>query len=285
MKTKRLFLLAIIALCSIHASMGLDLQKRVKGNEQFASEERLAEPFNSLSASGSIDIQIEYSPIQAPLRIEAESNIIPLIKTTVKKGVLNIEFEKKRSISPNAAVRVIVSVPEIQSVTLGGSGNLIFGSGFNQPTLKVTINGSGSINFIDTKAEQLDIVVNGSGDLRGSIFAHKDIRMNLKGSGNITLSIDETKTIRANMKGSGGIKLTGKASNTILRSSGSGMFNCQSLTTDHADIKMSGSGGGRLSVTKKISVNLSGSAGFTCHGKAKIGSYKIGRSSSFSMQP
>ncbi|WP_250635911.1 GIN domain-containing protein [Porphyromonas gingivalis] len=94
MKTKRLFLLAIIALCSIHASMGLDLQKRVKGNEQFASEERLAEPFNSLSASGSIDIQIEYSPIQAPLRIEAESNIIPLINTTVKKGVLNIEFEK-----------------------------------------------------------------------------------------------------------------------------------------------------------------------------------------------
>ena len=42
MKTKRLFLLAIIALCSIHASMGLDLQKRVKGNEQFGSMGQIA---------------------------------------------------------------------------------------------------------------------------------------------------------------------------------------------------------------------------------------------------
>lgn len=285
MKTKRFFLLAIIALCAIQISKGLDLQKRVKGNEQVVTEERLAEAFNGLSASGSIDIQIKYSSIQAPLRIEAESNIVPLIKTSVKKGILYIEFEKRRSISPNGPVRVIISVPELKTITLDGSGNLIFGSGFDQSSLEATLNGSGSINFIDTKVGQLDITVNGSGDLRGSIFAHKDIRMNLKGSGNITLSVGDTKTIRADMKGSGGIQLTGKASNTTLRSSGSGMFDCQSLTTDHADIKMSGSGGGRLSVTKKISVNLSGSAGFTCHGKAKIGSYKIGRSSSFRMQP
>lgn len=100
--------------------------------------------------------------------------------------------------------------------------------------------------------------ISGSGDLLGRGFTAQNVNLSISGSGDMDLKMDAAN-IKAAISGSGDMELEGSATNLQFTISGSGDFRGRYCTVDNADVTISGSGDGFITVTKELDVTLSGS--------------------------
>ena len=84
MKTKELF--TLITACFLFTTISLSAQK---------TDERLVDPFTSISMGISGDVYVSQGPSQK-LTIEAEEGVLGLIVTEVKNNELRIRFSQNR---------------------------------------------------------------------------------------------------------------------------------------------------------------------------------------------
>jgi hypothetical protein len=135
------------------------------------------------------------------LTIETDKNILPIIKTTVTNGQLNIYSDQSYSI--DGLIDVSVSSPNITDVSVAGS-NQISAEGFAGGQLSIVLNGSsravlagkvaslacvmGGANHLMARqlsADSANVTLNGSGD--ASVFAHQRVVAQISGAGSITV--------------------------------------------------------------------------------------------------
>lgn len=302
MKTNRFFIILFILTCIGYTSAKAMEHKRIKGNGKVKIEARQMRPFEQIIVHGSMDVVVQQSPSAHSLTIEAESNIIPYIDTSVHDGTLTIRYKSALSISTKKRILIKVKAPNIMTAELRGSGDLTFAQGFRQESLRVNLSGSGDIRFSDTRIYgDAMISAHGSGDINGQLSIGNNAHLSISGSGDMNLSLGNPRTIKTTLKGSGDIVLSfksanevcailygsgditmkGKANKTRLQAKGSGDIHGQKLITHTASVEMSGSADGTLSVTDLLAIKLFGSTDFVCYGRPKITDYQVSRSSSF----
>ncbi len=99
--------------------------KTIKGNGKMTTENRNTSSYEGVSLVGSMDVELVAGK-EGKLTIEAESNLIEYITTTVENGKLKISVEKGVSLDPSNNKKIKVTVPfeEIEEVTLTGSGDI-----------------------------------------------------------------------------------------------------------------------------------------------------------------
>ena len=172
--------------------------KKIKGSGNIISESRELNNFTSIMLLGSIDVNIKTSESNNCV-VVADDNLIPYIKTEVVNNKLNISLNE--SYSSEEKLVVNINTPNYDEVSLSGSGNInildfknnnlslnISGSGNitgngEVETLVVKINGSGNLMSKEIKSKSATITINGSGD--GEVFASDSISAKINGSGNI----------------------------------------------------------------------------------------------------
>jgi len=161
--------------------------------------------------------------------INAEENLIPYLITEVRDNYLKIKW--KKGISINSHKRILVTVPfkEISKVSLAGSGDV----------------------YTDN-----------------SVIKGDKLKVSLAGSGDIKLSLD-TNNISASIAGSGDINLSGLTDNFKASIAGSGDVHAFELQAKSADLRISGSGGIRTSVSDMLKVSISGSGDIYYKGNPK----------------
>ena len=217
MKTFHKLLLAMtVSGLFITACNRFPLAGCIDGNGEMISQNRTLEPFHSIVVEGSMDVQIGHGDQQL-LKLQAEENIMPIITTTIKNGVLTISSTE--NYCTTKGVRVFATMPEIRSVTIEGSGDvtaegiIVAGKNAGASTgagvppdaatgkLSFAIDGSGSIN-VRVQSDEVGVIIGGSGDvfLKGSSRAFK---AEINGSGNIIASDLQTDQCRISINGSG----------------------------------------------------------------------------------
>ena len=101
--------------------------------------------------------------------------------------------------------------------------------------------------------------IEGSGEIIGDNgFVVDDLDLNIAGSGDMDLGF-EADDVDINIVGSGDMDLEGSADELDLSIAGSGNMNAFDLTTQDANINITGSGDARLRVEGDLKVNISGS--------------------------
>lgn len=111
---------AIITLL-LFFSCGLD-KERIEGSGNVITQQRNAgTEFNSVSASGDVDVIIEQGA-QRAITVEADDNLQQHIKTEVKGGTLDISTDVNFS-SPKAT-RITVILPEIKEIESAASARV-----------------------------------------------------------------------------------------------------------------------------------------------------------------
>jgi hypothetical protein len=113
-------------------------------------ESRIIEPFDHLEIRDRINVYISYGTTSSAI-IEGGKNLLDMIKTEVKNGVLLIENENRcnwvRSFKKD--INVYLTTPEFHKMTYRGSGEVVF-----QDTLRPSFfqlncwDASGSIHFL-----------------------------------------------------------------------------------------------------------------------------------------
>ena len=193
-------------------------KNNIQGSGNIISESRELNNFTSIILLGSIDVNIKTSESNNCV-VVADDNLIPYIKTEVVNNKLNISLNE--SYSSEEKLVVNINTPNYDEVSLSGSGNInildfknnnlslnISGSGNitgngEVETLVVKINGSGNLMSKEIKSKFATITINGSGD--AEVFASDSISAKINGSGNIEY-FGNPENVDSIINGSGNIK-------------------------------------------------------------------------------
>lgn len=154
----------------------------IRGNGHPEIETRSTGPFNEVVCNGAFEVHIlpaSYHEVQ----VDAESNLIDYIRTSVVGNRLYIETENNRCISNSMTMIVTVYTPYVDAIEMNGSGSLD-ADDLYLDDLFLRLNGSGELILNNIDVLNLEAQISGSGIINLSGIA-ETTTMNISGSGNI----------------------------------------------------------------------------------------------------
>lgn len=214
------------------------MAEKVEGNGQLASETREVSNFRNVEANGPMDIILQDQP-GTGVKIEADQNLLSYIVTETDDHTLKIETKRGFNLRSRNSIRVYISAPVFNKVSLGGSGNI---------------------------------------SSQGVLVNPDEMRLDLDGSGNIDVQVN-TPSLESKMNGSGNIKLRGSADEWDAVLSGSGNMYCFELNTQEAEVSINGSGDAEVMATKKLDLKINGSGQIRYKGSPNVESHINGSGS------
>ncbi|MBA2703217.1 MAG: DUF2807 domain-containing protein [Blastocatellia bacterium] len=154
----------LLALLSLVAGCHLQMHDEIKGSGVRLKQKREVASFNSIATEGAFDIDVVCQKPQS-VEVEGDDNLLPLITTEVSDNVLHIR--SNRSFSVNDPVRVTISLPELEGISVSGAGKFDI-VGIKNEKFEIDANGATTIK-VAGETKVIDIDSNGA----GKIDAHK----------------------------------------------------------------------------------------------------------------
>ncbi|WP_461453635.1 head GIN domain-containing protein [Mucilaginibacter sp.] len=206
-------------------------------------QDRHLSGFNAIAAQGSFDVIITQGSSES-VKVDAPADLMDRVITEVDNHVLKIHNKRHNGSDWNGdwmghkKITVYVTVRDVNSVDISGSGNVSFKDGLHAESLNLSVSGSGDvIGKVETKdldcnisgsgnmklsghAEHSSVSVSGSGDYSARDVVTSTTAVQVSGSGNA--SINASSTVTASVSGSGDVRYTGGAHNIVKHKSGSG---------------------------------------------------------------
>ncbi|HVI43282.1 MAG TPA: head GIN domain-containing protein [Chitinophaga sp.] len=213
-------------------------QDRIKGSGNITKEERKVPSFHKLKAEGSMNVFLSQGA-EKPAVIEGDDNIIPLIELVEQDGMLKVRYKKNVSISTHHSVNIYLSAPQVDQVSLAGSGDLKLVDKFN---LK------------------------------------DDVKVTLSGSGNFSGALN-APAVEAAIAGSGNMHLTGETRDVSISIAGSGDFDGDELMAENAKVTIAGSGNANVHASVKLDAKIAGSGDVNYKGSPQVSSSVAGSGS------
>ncbi|MEZ4959097.1 MAG: head GIN domain-containing protein [Saprospiraceae bacterium] len=164
---------------------------------------------------------------------KGEENIIEQLETDVHGSVWDIEFDH---CTRDYDLKIYITMPEINYLSIAGSGKIKGENFFTADDLELRISGSGKMD-LGLNAHQIDGKISGSGEmLLEGATDHLDF--DISGSGDLHAFDLAAKTADLNVSGSGDAEVQ---------------------VLDNLDVKISGSGDVFYKGYPVLNVNISGS--------------------------
>jgi len=262
--------LAALGGCAIVVAPGADGDYQVRtpfnnstidGDGIAGRDQRMVGTVNGLDVNGAIVVDVRVGPATS-LVVEADSNLLPLIRTDVRGDTLNIYTDRSyRSRNP---VHVIYTVPRLTDLRQNGSGRVSV-EGLSGAPLTLRRNGSGSVN-LSGQVASLEAENNGSGSVDAGRLESASARLAMSGSGRMDIGQVRGDYAIVSLNGSGQMRVGGIVRSLTARANGSGHLDLARLASDQADLSSSGSGGITANVRQSLVAQNGGSGGIRVYG-------------------
>lgn len=168
------------------------------GHGPIVDKELQLPSFHSLKLSGSDKVIIRQGPRQE-VRVAGEQNIIDLIRLEVNRGEWDIRT--RGCVKRHERLIFYVTLPDIRSLTLEGSGDIIGENTFVSPQIEFEVTGSGSITA-EVEAQAIEAEVTGSGIL--AVSGKSDlVSVEVTGSGECDTYDLTASEVEVDVEGSG----------------------------------------------------------------------------------
>ncbi len=212
------------------------------------------------------------------VELEGEKDVLQEVETDVEGNRLIIGKEDKwfNWNSGDDKITVYVTMPDIEGVSVSGSGDIIGQSKFKADDLDLNVSGSGSLSMDVDASGDIEADVSGSGDidLKGKC---KSFNSDVSGSGKVVLFATIDNSASFGVSGSGKIEARGSAENVKTNVSGSGKVLASDLQTNRCEIRISGSGDVEINVKNELDATISGSGSVSYKGNpSKVNSHASG---------
>lgn len=207
----------------------------VNGTGPVKTELRAVSGFKSITMNIAGDIEFSVSD-QYSVEVQAQENLLPILKTVVEGETLRISFEKNVRSQENILLKI--SAPSMEGFDLAGSGNIRVLTPLSSEKLKLDITGSGNISVPQADVADLYCSVSGSGEVALGGKAQK-VTAEVGGSGAINARNLNAETLDADISGSGDVECTVAQT---LKAQVSGSGNVRYGGSPQVDSRVSGSG-------------------------------------------
>lgn len=200
------------------------------GSGNIVTETREVSDFSAIDVSYPAQVIIKQGKTES-LKIQAEDNLLPNLRTQVRNGVLDISYKRqnRKLINPTKPVRITIVVQDLDDIEFTSAGELILD---------------------ELKIDTLDISLSGAGNLKLNDIQAKNLSVNLSGAGSMTAS--------------------GLASNLAVNISGFGDFKGGELHTEDASVDISGAGSATVWADDELSAQISGAGSVNYYGSASV---------------
>ncbi|MHC1707639.1 MAG: head GIN domain-containing protein [Bacteroidales bacterium] len=190
----------------------------IRGEGGITTEDRNMGTFHSIKLNIPAQVKLTQGAV-IQTRIEAQPNLLKLIKTSVAKEKLEITSDE--CFGENKGITVFITMPQINLLSIDGSGNIETTSPINVSKLELVIHGSGDIKLNATSelvycgikgsgnvilagsSKQQYVKIDGSGNYKASDFATENSEINIQGSGNA--EVFAISRLKAEISGSGSV--------------------------------------------------------------------------------
>lgn len=180
-------------------------------------DKRSVPAFTAVDISGAYDVQIVAQKEQS-LELEGDDNLLPLIKTEVKDGVLVVKNDK--SISSKNKLRLRINVQKLDGIETSGASDIVATnvksddfkigtSGASElkvsgetKTLSIDSSGAGAIDTKDLHAEK--VTITSSGAATAEVYASEELNASVSGAGAVEY-YGNPKTVKEDKSGAGAI--------------------------------------------------------------------------------
>jgi len=217
MKIKNNFfalLLVALALPFVSAAHIIAGNTAITGNQNVITQNRSVTAFHAIKVSGGIDVELLQGK-ELKLQVEADENLVPLIRTEVKDGVLTIYH--KENIRNAKMMKIHLTFQDIDAITASGGCDIVSRQKLGFASLKTDLSGGCDIK-LDFKAAKLNCVISGGCD---AVFTGEAENCSINASGgcdvkasqlylkNCTVDASGATDIEINVKGELMMKASG----------------------------------------------------------------------------
>jgi hypothetical protein len=198
MKKLLLVVTLTVAMGSV-ASSCRHFGRGVQGSGVPKTEKRDLGAFKSIETTGAYQIQITCQQT-ASFEIEGDDNILPIIRTEVRDGVLRISNEKSYQARKPLIVRI--NLPDLESIFSTGAGDIYITKVKNEGLaisstgaarveaegqtglVSISSTGAGKIDTSRLHAERAKVTVTGAGSV--DVYASNQLDASVSGVGRVT---------------------------------------------------------------------------------------------------
>jgi hypothetical protein len=205
------------------------------GDGNVLKETRTVASFDGIEVSGAFDIILKQGAAEEVI-VEADANLLPIIRTEVVSGTLMIET--KKPVHHVTVMRVYVTVKDLKRIDVSGAVDINTEGQITVPELSFDASGA-SDSKLDIVVQKLRLNCSGASkmkfsgsavdvnmDLSGAsdIFAYEmpaeNYDIEISGAGNAQINV--SKKIRAEISGAGSVKYKGSPTEVDQSVSGAG---------------------------------------------------------------
>lgn len=171
----------------------------VHGSGVRKTEKRDLAAFNAIETSGAFEVAVNCQK-PASFEIEADDNLLALVQTEVRDGVLHVSTTKGYSSSGGIVLRI--AVPDLASIKSTGAGKFnvagvkndafeirstgaatVVASGQSK-SVKISSTGAGTIDAHNLRASDADVSVTGAANV--DVYATDELDVTVSGAGRVT---------------------------------------------------------------------------------------------------
>jgi hypothetical protein len=193
------------------------------------TESREVSGFNSVSISTFGEMQIRQGSTES-LTIQAPSDYLRYIETTVENNTLNITTRSGFIGAPARRVIYTLTVKDLKSLSLSGAGTIKTLDGLQSQDFSLSLSGAGSIEIDSLTATSLTV----------------------------------------NFSSAGAIIVAGKVDRQLINLSGVGGYEAGDLESQSASINLTGAGSATVWAAKTLDVTISGIGSINYYGSPQV---------------
>lgn len=174
----------------------------VKGNGEIKTESREMGTFSAIRAGGAYRLLVDVGG-SASLGLRGDSNLLPLIETSVKGETLEIRCTK--NLRPTDGITVTVQLPRLVRLAVSGAVSGRVGNVTGE-RLDVELSGAGALALAGSVAE-LGLSLSGAGKVRAEELQAEQVRVSSSGAGSV--EVRASKTLDVKLSGVGSVTYHG----------------------------------------------------------------------------
>ncbi len=205
------------------------------------SQTREVSAFTEVSLRISATVHLKQGDTQS-VEVKGSEATLAKVITEVNERRLVIRYPNESRFSKwnPGNIDIYITIPQIDGLTISGSGSIISEGNIDSRILELIISGSGDIKLDGLKGDKVSAAISGSGNIHllGK-QASNELKATISGSGNVKAIDFPTDIVDVKISGSGNCWVN-SVKNLIVRLSGSG--NVIYRGNPSVDSNISGSG-------------------------------------------
>ncbi len=209
----------------------------IVGSGHVITESRNVSNFDALNFSGVGEVTITQGDSES-LTIQAEDNLMPLIKTEVKDRILTIGIMNRPGFlqfAPTRPIKFDLAVKNLKGIEISGAGHVQSNS-LKSDRFSIRVNGVASIALDRLEATEVDSSISGAGNL----------------------------------------VIGGQVVNQVALLSGLGNYQARNLNSQTARVTLTGAGNATLAAKENLDVSITGAGAVRYYGNPRISRHIAG---------